>query len=450
MKKFYTLILSSLCMMTAVAAPMGRQAVNPLKAQKVGADIEAPAKVNKAKAGQSRSVTEFEDIMGEYSLNYYGYLSNNTGEKTLKLKIIENEASMTPKVYIQGFVGNYVIEGEYNEETGVISIEDEQYIAYMEDAEEVMVFRHKQWVRVLDEEGNETTAMDYANSPLEIIVNGDELTFGDYDIVSFEVSIGYYFLGGQMSATKIPPTEWARLEGKALLADGWILPAMSLPEGETHVSLAYEVDVDVATNKPNLLRIVDPFKNNKYVSAYNYDEDAAGYINIDYNDHECVLVEAGVYSGLEMEDEEGFMQYYCNNLSGYLNYYGWDTETIKAYALGDMDENGGGSYRFDLSTYDPELKLITINDAGYGIKGGSYDDSIMCYNWVDGEGNVPDMTCYLDLSSTNLAGVNDIVVDSSENAPVVYYNLQGVRVANPSNGLYLRVQGNKVVKVIVK
>ena len=45
-------------------------------------------------------------------------------------------------------------------------------------------------------------------------------------------------------------------------------------------------------------------------------------------------------------------------------------------------------------------------------------------------------------------GIEDITVD--ENAPVEYYNLQGVRVENPENGLYIRRQGNKATKVLVK
>lgn len=47
-----------------------------------------------------------------------------------------------------------------------------------------------------------------------------------------------------------------------------------------------------------------------------------------------------------------------------------------------------------------------------------------------------------------VAGVESIVVD--ENAPVVYYNMMGVEVANPSNGLYIAKQGNKATKVLVK
>jgi len=34
-------------------------------------------------------------------------------------------------------------------------------------------------------------------------------------------------------------------------------------------------------------------------------------------------------------------------------------------------------------------------------------------------------------------------------APVEYYNLQGIRVANPTSGLYIKRQGNKVTKVIL-
>lgn len=47
------------------------------------------------------------------------------------------------------------------------------------------------------------------------------------------------------------------------------------------------------------------------------------------------------------------------------------------------------------------------------------------------------------------AGVADIVVEEDNNTPVEYYNLQGVRVANPQSGLFIRRQGNKATKVII-
>lgn len=44
-------------------------------------------------------------------------------------------------------------------------------------------------------------------------------------------------------------------------------------------------------------------------------------------------------------------------------------------------------------------------------------------------------------------GITDITVE--DNAPVEYFNLQGVRVANPESGLYIRRQGSKVAKVVL-
>ena len=62
-------------------------------------------------------------------------------------------------------------------------------------------------------------------------------------------------------------------------------------------------------------------------------------------------------------------------------------------------------------------------------------------------GNNPiiyDMNVYYTSSSSIVESV------AIENAPVEYFNLQGVRVANPENGLYIRRQGNTVSKVLVK
>ena len=48
----------------------------------------------------------------------------------------------------------------------------------------------------------------------------------------------------------------------------------------------------------------------------------------------------------------------------------------------------------------------------------------------------------------NMTGITEIT-DSHNNATVEYYNLQGIRVANPSNGIFIRRQGNKVDKILI-
>ena len=42
------------------------------------------------------------------------------------------------------------------------------------------------------------------------------------------------------------------------------------------------------------------------------------------------------------------------------------------------------------------------------------------------------------------------VLGDDADAPVEFYNLQGIKVDNPVSGLYIRRQGRTVEKVIVK
>lgn len=63
---------------------------------------------------------------------------------------------------------------------------------------------------------------------------------------------------------------------------------------------------------------------------------------------------------------------------------------------------------------------------------------------------------YANFSIDNLslaakgAGISSIGTDDSELAAPVYYNLQGVEVQNPSNGLYIVKRGNKITKEIIR
>ena len=48
-------------------------------------------------------------------------------------------------------------------------------------------------------------------------------------------------------------------------------------------------------------------------------------------------------------------------------------------------------------------------------------------------------------SGTGIEGIT-----TNEDADIKYYNLQGLKIDNPSNGIYLKVQGTKASKIIVK
>ncbi len=48
-------------------------------------------------------------------------------------------------------------------------------------------------------------------------------------------------------------------------------------------------------------------------------------------------------------------------------------------------------------------------------------------------------------------GVESVIADEFDaNAPVEYYNIQGIKVQNPNNGIFIKVQGNKAEKVSLK
>lgn len=73
-------------------------------------------------------------------------------------------------------------------------------------------------------------------------------------------------------------------------------------------------------------------------------------------------------------------------------------------------------------------------------------DNVMC---VMTNSKLPNVYIFTNLLNA-VSGIEDVVVDNDNNAPVEYYNLQGIKVENPENGIYIRVQGNTVTKVLIK
>ena len=79
-------------------------------------------------------------------------------------------------------------------------------------------------------------------------------------------------------------------------------------------------------------------------------------------------------------------------------------------------------------------------------------DASGCLSWAVTPGNydveVDFATGYITLTQSS-AGVDAIEIDSN-NGAVEYFNLQGVRVAEPTAGLYIVRRGDKVAKEIVR
>lgn len=145
---------------------------------------------------------------------------------------------------------------------------------------------------------------------------------------------------------------------------------------------------------------------------------------------------------------------------------GFDVFTIgdKSYSINPVKMTFNYENAFEIADEDGNTIFNSVNDGGVpvacetgGQSFGSYNarpvyneagevEKVEIYQWY-GANNNNCLAAMFTVSKTQ--GVNDVIAADDEVAPV-YYNLQGVRVANPANGLYIKVVGEKASKVLVK
>ena len=145
---------------------------------------------------------------------------------------------------------------------------------------------------------------------------------------------------------------------------------------------------------------------------------------------------------------------------------GFDVFTIgdKSYSINPVKMTFNHENAFEIADEDGNTIFNSVNDGGVpvacetgGQSFGSYNarpvyneagevEKVEIYQWY-GANNNTCLAAMFTVSKTQ--GVNDVIAADAEVAPV-YYNLQGVRVANPANGLYIKVAGEKASKVLVK
>lgn len=73
-----------------------------------------------------------------------------------------------------------------------------------------------------------------------------------------------------------------------------------------------------------------------------------------------------------------------------------------------------------------------------------------CLNAFDADATKTVGWFYLEFFFGKNGTVKVNAVNADENAPVEYYNLNGMRVENPSNGIFIRKQGATAKKVVIK
>ena len=167
---------------------------------------------------------------------------------------------------------------------------------------------------------------------------------------------------------------------------------------------------------------------------------------------------------------------------GYLNGVIIDTETNENYPFAENEEKVITITEYEDGTCDfllPDLYLsmlemslgdilvegatVTKGADGVATYEGFVDDmpllggeliADVTLNGTISAAGVVEMTINVDwdgvpivctFTTNQVTGVENIIIENQGN--VEYYNLQGVKVANPENGVFIRVQGGKATKV---
>jgi hypothetical protein len=207
--------------------------------------------------------------------------------------------------------------------------------------------------------------------------------------------------------------------GTATITDGWMMPGWTDNDDKTYVVAdhPFTCDLQMNTENPNIIGLVDPFSSDDYeLSCYNL---SASHVRIvlDITDPDFVTLEPQ-FSGFIARKDNDIMSFYINEAGNYMLSKGYTREAII--------ERGNNSTLKD--------GLITISTPLFGF---AIDDAGKIWN--------SPQAATIRIESD---GVSSAIVDQ-DNTPAEYYNLQGVKISNPSKGmLYIKRQGDKASKII--
>ena len=263
-----------------------------------------------------------------------------------------------------------------------------------------------------------------------------------------EKTSGYYIATSQNKFTMKEDESkegWTTV-GDALLQDGWLTPAFGVDQRDP--KYIYKVELQQNKQYNTIYRLVDPYRGNFPFAAYNESTVQHGYIEFDIYDPKNVYFNL-VDAGFAITDPAiSIYTFYCYNLTTFfMQRYGKTPAEVKAEMGNDM--------RY--TTYDPETGILTIPsyyDADMNLVNETMwgDQSQQGSGWEESDGSPVNMETKIFFPGfpSNPDPGSVVGVIGSENAPVRYYNLQGVEVANPSNGIFIRKQGGKVTKEVIR
>ena len=431
MTKHYAIVAAAIacCLSASAATPKAQSAISQeMTSMKAASFVAVDKEAEAAKA--PAKIASAEEIYGDYAFTYYNAFSEESGIAGWQTASIVIGPANDDSQVILNYNGMMDWVADIDLAANTLTIR-EQFIMKNQEGVDV-ILTPMRWNDAGD-------GIDVIDAVVGTIGDG-EITFDERDVLGFPVpnKPGYYFtimLGYQMHMVYDPlyvvnMDEWNVNSKPAKFRDGWLSEVFyEDPESEAP---EYEVSFAVNKTNPNLFLLIDPYGAKTPYADVNICT-TPGYIVFDVSDPELVLLQTRCAAGVAIDGLLNGEQFYFFNMEGYLYYInGVDPEEIM-----DRIFNNNG----EPSSYDGK-NVVTITNPVFGIQSAKNGP----YTW-DGVDMIPAIITLPDDWQTG--AVDDINVDNS-NAPVRYFNLQGVEVANPEQGqIVIKRQGTNSTKVIM-
>lgn len=442
MKKFYTLALCGLMGISAVNAANRFQSRK--EATKQIKKIEANAPLWRAESVSEYYFDEDEEEWILMATTTYTYDNNGylLSEQT------DSEGELSRVTYTRDAFGNPVqiiesyLDGDQWVMSGKRDYTYDQIVPGLVTKRMGYDYMDGEWVENYYCEINEVTRND-DNNILEIeksLLGGSTFIpayklMWNYDETTGKANEYYYYANYAYAI----PAEWELLDGTCYKNVVWETTNGQMTEadifdyvtGDNKIKSAdvyYEDEIDghyfveYTEGKPEDYLIKETFANPEEIGRTRQMvvTDSYGsttYTESEYFDEEQNACDEPTYTYKEVttKDEHG------NTIliESYEAYEGDEPELVQAIKVDYLYDENGNPTEMESSWYDPYEDIY-------------YPDMKIIYG------------TYIDAS-----GVESVAAEKNTDAPVEYFDLQGRRVANPSNGVYIRRQGTAVSKVIL-
>lgn len=448
MKKFYATALAALCVFGVSAGINGAQLRSdvvmktaPQSALKLNKSMSLSFEKVAGDKVMSRAEEEVKSIEGEYNIyigDYYFQDSEGALVEPGTIELDENGDVIIDCEFFPSFVA-----AAYDEATGTLSFSQIKFGQVSVGTQQLYV-RFEPFAYVVGEDNKGNIVPTNYDATFDATTG--EITFPAdhgfswvaYSDSKYKMKVGYlglYDIEGMEPYTEIDENEGWTTVGTAILEDAWITPAYNWSDGEEIAPYETPITAELQQNDEveTLYRLVNPYYDPDWVLIDTNLSNKTGYIVFDIADPDHVIVKAGYPAGYKNDNGE----FYVFGMLGWqINSFGsqWD-ESMLPELYEFMEENG---QEFD--TYADDV--VTVANSVFDVS----PKCTKAYSWNGVEYVVSTITMNIDSDVNGIA-----VVEADENAPVEYFNLQGVRVDNPAAGqVVIKRQGVKATKTIVR